>query len=462
MNLRRGRRRPDDQRPLRVAQVCGTAEGALWMVQIAAGLERRGFEVVAIIGGDGGGTAAALRKAGVPFVVMPHHLLHSSSRIASRIGRIPVIGFLRGFIDLVSLIRQVRRMARLFRELDVDVVHTHLVSSMVIARLAAVMAGVPIRVSMIAAPLHLESRMLRKLDTLTYRLDDRILAGCEHTNELYARLGVPARKRTTVGYGVDPHGFDPGAADGARIRRELGFADDTPLVGQVAFFYPVLRHGIGPPGSQGRGIKGQEDLLAAAAIVLKERPDVRFVVVGDGFGEEGKRHFESVKQLACELGVDHAVVFTGRRSDHVDILAALDISVQCSLTENYGGTIESLLMEKAMIATRAGGMPEVVIDGETGLLVPVRDPQALAAAILRLVRDPELGRTLGRAGRELMLRKHTIQQTTDGVVDVYADIARRKGINAPPLLAAGRVPPPGDAEASLGLMPSDVLFSDPQ
>ena len=459
MNLRR-RRHPDDQRPLRVAQVCGTAEGGLWMVQIAAGLQRRGFDVVAVIGGEGGGTASALRKAGVPYVVLPHHLLFSASWLANQIGRLPVIGFLRAFIDLWGVVRQSVRMARLFRELEVDIVHTHLVSSMVIARIAGVLAGVPVRVSMIAAPMHLESRAFRKLDTATYRLDDRILAGCQYTNDLYARLGIPARKRTTVGYGVDPHGYRPDLADRARVRREFGIADETPLVGQIAFFYPVLRDGVGPPGAGGRGIKGQEDLLAAAAIVLQQRPDVRFLVVGDGFGEGGQRHFEQVKRLAGELGVAHAVIFPGRRRDLVDVIAALDVSVQCSLTENYGGTIESLLMERPMVATRAGGMPEVVIHEETGLLVPIRDPAALAAAILRLIEDPELARRLGVSGRQRMLERHTIQQTTDGVVEVYREIARRKGLVAPPLLDDRPAVPREVADAPIGLMPRDVLFSD--
>jgi len=84
-----------------------------------------------------------------------------------------------------------------------------------------------------------------------------------------------------------------------------------------------------------------------------------------------------------------------------------------------------------MIATRAGGMPEVVIDGETGLLVPVRDPQALAAAILRLMDDPDYARALGRAGRARMLEQHTIQRTIDGVIDAYREVARERSLRWP-------------------------------
>jgi glycosyltransferase involved in cell wall biosynthesis len=447
-------------RPLRVAQVCATTDGGLWMVQIAVGLQRRGFDVIAIVGSDDGGTAAALRKAGVPFVAMPQRLWRYS-RLASTIGKIPVLGRLRYLIDGYFFLAAVLRMTRLLRRLDVDVVHTHIFSSMLIGRLAAAIARVPIRVAMIASPLHLESVVLRRIDLGTHRLDHRLLAGCQYTNDLYRSLGVSESRRRTVGYGIDPTGFDPAAADGARVRHELGLADGTPVVGQVAWFYPALTPPIAPPGTEGRGIKGHEDLLAAARIVLDRRPDVRFLVVGDGFGELGERHFERIRRLAVELGVADSVIFAGRRADLVDVLAAMDVSVQASLSENYGGTIESLLMERPMVATAVGGMPEVVIDEQTGLLVPVQDPEALAAAILRLVEDEELARRLGASGRARMLERHTIQHTINGVIEAYREVAVERGLQREPFVGAGQREGP-ESIGPLGLMPSDVLFAESQ
>jgi glycosyltransferase involved in cell wall biosynthesis len=232
-------------------------------------------------------------------------------------------------------------------------------------------------------------------------------------------------------------------------------------VGQVAWFYPVLTPPIAPPGMEGRGIKGHEDLLAAARIVLDRRPDVRFLVVGDGFGELGARHFEHIRRLAAELGVADSVIFAGRRTDLVDVLAAIDVSVQASLSENYGGTIESLLMQRPTVATDAGGMPEVVIDEQTGLLVPVRDPEALAEAILRLVENPELARRLGENGRARMIERHTIQHTIDAVIEAYREVAAERGLRRAPFDEAG---PHGVPESigPLGLMPSDVLFTESQ
>ena len=185
-------------RPVRVAQLCPTTDGALWMVQISAGLQRRGFDVVAIVGSDDGGTAAALRKAGVPFMVMDQRL-RRYSRLARLVGRLPVVGRLRIVIDAAQLLRTVLRMARLFHRLEVDVVHTHIFASMVIARMAGAIARVPIRVAMIAGPLQLESVALRRIDLRTHRLDHRLIAGCQYTNDLYRRFGVSARYRRTVG-----------------------------------------------------------------------------------------------------------------------------------------------------------------------------------------------------------------------------------------------------------------------
>ena len=158
------------------------------------------------------------------------------------------------------------------------------------------------------------------------------------------------------------------------------------------------------------------------AIIIRTRPDVRFVLVGGGWGAPGEEHRRAIEERCRELGLEKHVIFTGARDDVPDALAALDVSVQCSLSENYGGTIESLLMERPTVATRVGGMPETVQDEVTGLLVPPRDPPALAAAILRLIEDPALGRALARRGRELMLERFTTEAMTEAVARLYAEL----------------------------------------
>ena len=216
------------------------------------------------------------------------------------------------------------------------------------------------------------------------------------------------------------------------MRRELGLQAGTPLVGQVAYFYPVLDGPFAPPAVRGRGVKGHEDFVDAARLVLDSRPDVRFVLVGDGWGPIGERHRDDIRQRCRDLGIEDAVLFTGRRTDVADVLAALDVSVQCSLSENYGGTLESLLMRAPTIATRVGGMPEAVRHEQTGLLVEPRDPAGLAAAMLRLLDDRPLGRRLGAAGREHMLERFTTESSVAGIDAVYRELAAERSWQRPP------------------------------
>src|SRR5205814_808808 len=110
-------------------------------------------------------------------------------------------------------------------------------------------------------------------------------------------------------------------------------------------------------------------------------------------------------------GLQDNVIFTGFRSDVPQVYRDLDVSVQPSLNENLGGTIESLLMECPTVATRVGGLTESVVDGETGVSVNPGDPADLARGILSLLRDPQAARTLGKVGRARMLARFTLQRT---------------------------------------------------
>jgi glycosyltransferase involved in cell wall biosynthesis len=430
------RRHARDGRPLRVAEICPTEGAAYWLVQIAAGLAGRGYDVVAIIGGADGDTAANLRRARIPFAVLPHRIW-STRPWVQRLGELPYIGRARFLADVMNLLLSSVRMARLLRRLEVDATHAHVFHSILVGRLGGALARVPVRLAMVPGPYHLEVPVLRRMDVTTSRLDHRLICGSRRIEELYAEAGVPARRRTFVHYGADPREFDPARADGARIRAEFGFAPEAPVIGQVAHFYPIRHPSLSPPLARGRGHKGHEDHVEAARIVLEQRPDARFLMVGNGCEAGGERLRNDLRARCRALGIDHAVLFPGPRLDVPDVLAALDVSVQCSLDENYGGTIESLLMGRPTIATRVGGMPEVVRHEETGLLVPPRDPEALAAAILRLIEDPELGRRLGAAGRELVLDGYTTAACVRGVDRVLREVATERAIRRPPVASTG-------------------------
>src|SRR5690606_31707682 len=129
-------------------------------------------------------------------------------------------------------------LARTFRRLRPDVVQYHVFSSIILGRLSAWLADVPVRLSMIPGPFYLEAPGLAGVDVRTAPLDTKVIASCEYTRELYERAGVPRTHVELIYYGQDPVRFDPAKANPARVRRELGIDPGRPIVGDVAYFYP--------------------------------------------------------------------------------------------------------------------------------------------------------------------------------------------------------------------------------
>lgn len=397
---------PDRVRGLKVLHIAATASGANWMFEILCGLRARGYDVAALISSAHGELAGKLERAGIPYYV----------------GDLDVFSAL----DLRGIARKVLKLARFLREHRFDIVHYHLFTSVILGRVAAWIADVPLRFSMITGPYYLEAPAPRAIDYRTLWMDTKVIASCEYTRQLYHKMGVPNRKIELIYYGADERRFDPESADPQKIRRELGIPAGDPLVGMVAYFYAPLPHGPWtPPHLQGRAIKGHETLLQAAPIVLKENPKVKFLLVGKGWETVGEQYEKDLKAVVKQMGLDKAVLFTGQRLDIPDVLASFDVSVQCALSENLGGTIESLLMARPTVATAVGGMVDTVRPEQTGVLVPPDAPQELAEAILSLLRNPERARRLGQNGRQLMLREFTLGKTVDDIDRLYQREAQR-------------------------------------
>lgn len=382
---------------MKIVHVVSTAEGAPWMLALAREQKRLGHEVAAILPSTGGKLAAALQGAGIAAYAAATDILYAQSSPRRK---------LRDLVQLVRLLRAIRP----------DVVHSHIFGSVFTARLASWIADVPNHFGGNVHPLSLESDLLRELELGTAFCDTTTIASCSYTRELYLQHGLPADRLAMVCYAVDQSAFDPSLADGAAVRRELGLGPHTPVVGKVAYFYPPSRTGHAvPPGLRGRGVKGHDVLLRAVPHVLREIPDARFVLVGRALEARGARYEEELKALARSLGVTEAVLFPGERTDTPDVLASFDVSVHCSLSDNLGGTVESLLMERPMVVSDNRGFADTIVHGETGLVVPKDDPRALADAIVRLLRDRDLARKLGTRGRERVLGGFTLAHSVAGI-----------------------------------------------
>jgi glycosyltransferase involved in cell wall biosynthesis len=172
--------------------------------------------------------------------------------------------------------------------------------------------------------------------------------------------------------------------------------------------------------------KGQHIFIQAAKLVNKRFPQARFVIIGAAlFGEQ--QYEKEVRQLPQELGVEQIVEFAGFCKDVNLALGNLDLVVHASTKgEPFGQVIiEGMAAGKPVVATNGGGVPEIVEDGETGLLVPMGDATAMAEAICQILETPERARAMGRKGRERVAAHFTMDQTARRVEAVYEEMFRR-------------------------------------
>ena len=385
----------------KVCHVVTGTQGATWMCEQLRELrDRHGFEVAAVVSGESGRLIDRLDAEGIP-----HFAANFEFGTPRAILRAPLTIF---------------RLARHFRRERFDVVQTHVFVSMVFGRIAAWLADVPARVSMISGPFHLKAHTSRWIERATCRMETALVPSCEESLRLCRELGVREEKLTLVYYGADERRFDPAQTPPVNIRGQFGWPEDTPVVCMVAYFYPPFSATRWRPAFlHGRAVKGHEDLIKAAPAILARFPSAKILLVGSGWGDEGPAYMEEVRELVRGMNLEESVVFTGFHPDVSGLLREADVAVQPSLEENLGGTIEALLMECPLVATRVGGMVDAVLDGKTGVLVNPSSPRELAEAINGLLGDRARARALGRAGRKLMLERFTLSRTAKDLAELY-------------------------------------------
>jgi glycosyltransferase involved in cell wall biosynthesis len=223
-------------------------------------------------------------------------------------------------------------------------------------------------------------------------------------NSLATAQRHPCRRKIKVVHnGVEIQRFDP-AMSGAPFRQAYSIPAGAPLLGMVGRLSEV---------------KGQDRFLRILARTLETAPDIWGVIVGGAiFGEED--YAAKIHQLAQDLKVDHRVIFTGQLEDPVGALAALDLFIQPGEPEAFGlVNVEAMAMAKPVIAFNHGALPEIVIDGETGLLVGAGDEAAMAAAAVDLLRNPSLKVRMGQAGQARARTCFTIERVVIQVTQVF-------------------------------------------
>jgi L-malate glycosyltransferase len=297
------------------------------------------------------------------------------------------------------------RLSRVIKRLRPDIVHAHDPHGVAMASLALNMSRQPRRAPLVAAR-RVDFRLRgNALSRWKYDQVDRFICASEAIRKILLADGLDPSRAVTVHEGIDLGHV--AAAPVAALHEELWLPHGSPIVGNVAALVPH---------------KGQRHLVEAAALVVREVPDVRFVIAGEGELRESLQH-----QIRSH-GLEKHVILAGFRPDVLSLHKAFDIFVMSSMMEGLGTSLlDAMACGKPVVATRAGGMPEVVSDGESGILVPPRDDRALADAIVRLLKEPTLRERMGAAGMSLANTRFSAERMVAETLDVYADVVREFG-----------------------------------
>jgi len=294
----------------------------------------------------------------------------------------------------------VLRLRSIIKKEAIDIVHMHTSH----AHTLGVAAARPGRLARTVVARRVDFSIYRhalSLSGLKYKFGvDRYIAISRAIRQVLINDGIAASNIETVHSGIDLNRFEGiEKADGDAVRAELGLGPATPVVGCVAHF---AWH------------KGLEYLVDAVPLAAKTIPEARFVIVGAGKLEE------EIKARAAQNGASERIVFAGFRSDVPQCLAAFDVFVMPSVMEGLCTSIlDALAMRKPVVASEVGGIPEIIEHETTGLLAPPRDAEALAKALVRMLREPDLAQRLAAAGREKVEKRFSVDSMVEGSIRVY-------------------------------------------
>ena len=299
------------------------------------------------------------------------------------------------------------KLHRIIKDKQIDIVHGQGARAELYARIASGLCGVKY-VSTVQMPVegynvgYLKKFLYQTFDRFSERFVDYFLVVSSVLKENMIEVhGIPPDKIIKIYNGIETDYYNPVGNEEMRykIRREFAVNDGDILI-----------------ASLGRLVwqKGFEYFLQSIPAIVKDIPHARFMLVGDG---PLKRDLEN---LVVAKDVRNKLIFTGYRSDIRDMLAAIDIVVIPSILEGFPMiTLEAMAMEKPLVATAIDGITEQISNGIEGLLIPPKEPAALAQAIKRLVDDPVCANALGKNARKRVAKEFTVQQMIIETVKIY-------------------------------------------
>jgi len=382
----------------------------------AAGLDREAYEVLLVMGPSGESEMGPLERASVE---------ENLSRLRAQGVKILTFAGIVRRVSPVNDLKALFALWRLFRRERPALVHTHTSKAGILGRWAAWLAGVPVLVHTPHGHVFwgyfgpAKTRVFILLERLTALITDRLVMLTDQERRDHLRFRVaPEEKFATVHSGVDLRRFTAPADERGEVRKSLGIPDGALVVGAVGRLTAV---------------KGHRHLLDAARAVIDRCPKTVFVFLGAG------ELLGVLQRQAAALGIESNVRFAGWRPDVSLAMSAFDLFAFPSVNEGMGkALVEAMAMEKPVVASRIGGIADLVNDGVNGFLVPPSDPEALADRILFLMENPDTGRrmaakaaeTAAAYGSAAMVRK---------IEALYTDLLpRRAGREVPKRCLADR------------------------
>lgn len=303
-----------------------------------------------------------------------------------------------GKIDPWTLLK----LCLLIRRERVDLINTHLTTASWLGSIAARLTGVP---SVARVPSTDQARF--------FKFSHHLIAVSEGVRDHLQAQGVSAEKIAVLYNGIDLTNYQP-SLSGAEAKARLGLSPETRTIGVAANLIPR---------------KGHRFLLKALKAIESDAKDVHLLLAGEG------SLLAELQEQTRLLGLQDRVHFLGFRSDMVEVETAMDIFVLPSLREGLSNAVmEAMALERPVIATHIAGLPEVVRDGETGLLVPPGDVEALSLALLRLLHDPDFAASLGKRGRLFLERSFDQNRCFDEVEFYFQQVVDARRAKRKPLL----------------------------
>ena len=293
---------------------------------------------------------------------------------------------------IMALLQYNIKLRKIFKQKQIDVVYCNCIRGVLTIFLAAILSRTPIL-------WYIKGELQNTiLDTVGFFLSRKILYFCEsNKNDKYPLLTYIFRKKIGIlNIGVDPAVFvDIERADKSKLIKEFGINEETiNLVYTGQLYRP----------------KGIHYLLEAVALVRDEYPNIKLYIVGDHIIEEYKDYINDLNNIIVQHGIAEHIIFTGWRTDALNIISIMDILVHPSLSEGFGRTVlEGMALGKPVIASKVGGLRELIKNGENGFLVDVRSPSQIAEKLCLLLANKGLRERMGREAKKTVFSEYLIQ-----------------------------------------------------